>query len=572
MENTKCSRRQTIEDQIRMLQNELSQLTLVPPREGPRQPIRCFSMPFQSGKTNKAIIEPTIRAISEGTIPIILLPNRIAIQLQTSGRLTQWDTIRNLADNIRPYASQIGRFDTGTPLRNRLRSAEDAVTKVRQGAVRILVVLGNKLGTSLLCGFLHLAMRQLPEKKFHIIVDEVHSVLVFNSNAARRLPGICRMLETSQDPVSVFRMGNTQTNIAWLLQTYRDNPAIDISATTATISNIVRCKELRNLAIRTEIGTPPECYVGYEDLKKETYATGFVEDAFGKIVSREGRVVVMCHSGKYVRDHNTIGETFLAICTRRRPGAKVGYLTDNSRGYLVHDADGYRKYAKTSVSEPWEIVAGMQNDYDVIGIFGDTCMSQSNTYQKPDRGVVLTDLVVLPIPPHRSANKLSTELQKIGRICCNDALRRVRTLWFPDDEVTQGKIEHALRYESALQEATVTTSYGDVNHRRILRDTRGDGVVSHGNGDMESKFMAWSEKNNDTKISSFMKRLDPTKKYTKVEIYALLKSCGFSNESRTLQNIMKSGPDEYGDILNCTNNKYFLKEEYIKLHNKYFNK
>lgn len=559
-----------------------------------------YVKPPQSGKTQDAIIRPMEESFSQGRIPVIIIPSRIQLQKQITKRLLgefkkQDNTnIEKIINMTSLSSNKIGRFDTGN-VGNRLSGSIEALRKISDGSIKTFVVLNNKAGmTKLLCTMVQ------SDKKFDIIVDEIHGffnislgdldveelkfmtdtkfwkVLEFARNRKKLLNDRKIKLENTERIFTLFEIIKKCGH--------------KFSGCTATVSYVAQSLfvKMLNLDPRVIQLDIPECYYGYERVIKESYegsykvAIGFIlEDT----VQTGESTTVMCHVNRKQQAHKEAAFYWIDTCLEKGiDKLRILAMIDNGDGYRFYD---HRKNTllieKINVSEPWRIVNTLKcKGYDVIGIFGDHCMSESNTYQKcsDDVNCPINHLIVVPF--NHSLAKMTVMIQKIGRIFGNDTRGEAkRTIWFPEceGESYQTKIEKGLSLDYHIQKESTLRR---VNFKRAVKLAKSGRLDRYGNiveqnneehinyEDLEDRFRNYLTAN--TKIAKFVRSLDNTLEiYTKEYIIDLLSKAGYNQPQSMFISITTN--NGYGSMQFFeTNNysSYLLIPEIKAIHKKVF--
>lgn len=558
-----------------------------------------YVKPPQSGKTQDAIIRPMEESFRQGRIPVIIIPSRIQLQKQVTKRLisefqSQEDiNVQKIIDMTSLSPKKIGRFDTGN-VGNRLSGSIDALKRISDNSVKTFVVLNNKAGmTKLLC-----TMAQT-DKKFDIIVDEIHGFFNLSTNDTD-IQELQFMTDTQFWKILNFsiqrkkilsdrkvKLDNLE-RIVTLFEIIRKG-GHKFSGCTATVSYVAQSPliKLLNLDPRIIKLNIPECYYGYERIQKETYE-GSYKIAIGYIledISKTGEsTTTMCHVNRKQEKHKEAAFYWIDTCLEKGiDRLRILAMIDNGDGYMFYD---HRKnnllIEKMRVSEPWRIVNTLKTKgYDVIGIFGDQCMSESNTYQKcsGDVNCPINNLIVVPF--NHSITKMTVMIQKIGRIFGNDTIGKAkRTIWFPEceGESYQTKLEKGLALDYHLQkESTIRR----VNFKRAAKLAKSGKLDQDGNiieeaesqnihvnyDDLEDRFRNYKTAN--TKIARFVRSLDNTRdSYTKEYLIDLIEKSGYNNSSQMLHSFCTN--DNFSLYLFIKNEYYSLIPEVKEIHKKVF--
>jgi hypothetical protein len=87
---------------------------------------------------------------------------------------------------------------------------------------------------------------------------------------------------------------------------------------------------------------------------------------------------------------------------------------------------------------------------------------------------------------------------------------------------------------------------------------------------IEHNFQRWSKPDNPTKISSFMKELDPRKCYSKQEMKQCLSDKGLDNNLSNLLGNRSSKSNRYGKMLEIYQGGYRLYPHLVERFERYF--
>lgn len=564
-----------------------------------------YVKPPQSGKTQDAIIRPMEESLKNGRIPVVIIPSRIQLQKQLTKRLLEEFSneeddlgVQKIMNMVNLSPRNIGRFDTGN-VGNRLSGARHALRLLETGDVKAFVVLNNASGMNkLLC-----TMAQ-SKKKFDIIVDEIHGFMNvsvdsdFDREESKFLINnqFLDPLRFHQERKKILEHTKINTDpvtrLVTLFHLIRENNH-SFSGCTATVSYIVQSPLINILDLDPRVIqlNIPECYYGYERVEKKTYQGGY-KDAILKVIQNcvffEKTTTTMCHVDRKQSKHTEAAYFWIDTCLDEGVDPhKILSIIDNGDGYSLYNYQKILKqYQKSRTSEPWRLVNAYRRfGYDFIGIFGDRCMSESNTYQKcnGDINCPINDMIVVPF--QTKLNDMTTMIQKIGRIFGNDTIGgNRRIIWFPqsEGESYREKLEKGLALDYHIQNESTLKR---VNFKRVMKlarsgklDQNGD-IVENGNqetlptrsyGDLEEKMKEWAEYNNNSNISRIMKNIDRLNAYSKVEIIKFLSSHGAKNPSSTLRDLQNNNTG-YGMILERINEKYKMIPEVAEIHQRVFN-
>lgn len=501
-----------------------------------------FVKPPQSGKTNDAILEPMIRSIKSGRIPVVIIPSRIQLQKQLTSRIVEKvSKVCDIDEN------SVGRFDTGNKF-GKLYSSSDAVRGISGGRLKSFIVLNNIQGmTKLICTILK------SDRKFDIIVDEIHGF--FNVGRVEHQKvlddvkcGFWDVYSKYRENIEHKHLKLDNVGIMYILFHLIKENGHSISGTTATVSFVAQSKVLKLLdlspnIVKLEI---PDCYKGYESINKKSYE-GTYKNAIESIIQNnpEG-TVTMCHVGNTQESHYDAANDWIDFCLLYNvPRCSILSIVDNSDGYTLYNWEKIVKnYDKSKTSEPWKLIDFYRNKcgYSHIGIFGDRCMSESNTYQKcsDDINCPINDLIVIPF--QHTINNMTIMIQKIGRIFGNDTIGdNSRTIWFPlseDTKTFQDKIEDGLKLDDKLQDSV---KLRNVDYRKIVRQvTKQESQCITNRGkyqDLEDRFRKY--RTSTTKIARFVRGISGGIFYTKEQMLSLLTDSGYKNPEQMLHSFCK---------------------------------
>jgi hypothetical protein len=518
---------------------------------------KVYVKPPQSGKTKDAIIEPMRRSIREGRIPVIIIPSRIQLQKQLTSRVMENLDIERIIHTYSLDEKCIGRFDTGNTT-NRLPGSKKAVAGIEDGTLQAFIVLNNIQGmTKLLCTMLQ------TKRKFDIIVDEVHSF--FNVGKVKKEDiehdiekGTRRFWEDFGEakkdgkgaPDKKIKLDNV-TTIGILFELIKKNNHT-FSGTTATVSFIAQSPilDILNLEPKCIMLDVPQCYEGYESIRKKTY-NGTYGNAIHEIISLNPvGTTTMCHVGHTQASHYEAASVWIDTCLQNNVDkSKILSIVDNSDGYTLYNwCKNVKVYEKSKTSEPWKLVSFYRNKcgFTHIGIFGDRCMSESNTYQKCNDGIncPINDLVVMPFI-HNIAN-MTIMIQKIGRIFGNDTIGgNVRTLWFPISEGKksyQERLEEGIRLDGLMQREVTLR---DIDFKKLVRIVTRPKHTALKFVDIKARLLSYSTAT--TKIAKFVRSLASDKDYSEEAILVLLGDSGYTSPSAMLNSFCQE--DNFGMYL-----------------------
>lgn len=492
---------------------------------------KIFVKPPQSGKTRDAIIEPIRKSIENGRVPIVIIPPRIQLQKQLTSRI-----------NSELGIFSIGGFDTGQIY----KLTPDQAIKIKR---KLFIILNNKNGINKM-----LYMMIKTDKQYDIIIDEVHNFFDRKSSDAK--------FDILDLP---FREMNFENNIAILFHLIKTKN-YTISGTTATVSLICQSKLLEIFDIKPEIiNLPtPSCYVGYNNIKHKFYKKNMTK-VFNKIIKRSSETVTMCHVGKKMENHFLAAEKWIEICKANHvPNNHILAITDNCIGYTILNHDLEKKiYNKKFTTEPWKLINAFKDfGYKYIGIFGHACMSESNTYQKcnEDINCPINNLIILPF--YHNIDKMTTIIQRMGRIFGNDTIGNKRTIWFP--EGYKEKIDKGLELENFITEKKYLVDYEYAKNRVFSKETENSEIL-------EKHIKKWLDQSNQTLVARFIRLLSINEEYKLNDMIEILKSLNAEHPKTIishLQRDLSKTSNGYGKILeHMENGKYRIKKDLTK----YFN-
>lgn len=547
-----------------------------------------YVKPPQSGKTQDAIIKPMKKSIKSGRVPVIIIPSRIQLQKQLSKRIIdEFDTLE--------YCN-IGRFDTGN-IRNRLRTIKCSLKLLDKENIKVFIILNNQQGFMKL-----ISLMSQSTKKFDIIIDEIHG---FFNNYNSDLKDCDRqsiqelidskfwnVLKVFQEHKQIMEYNNIILNPIERISIFFDiirKQGHTFSGTTATVSFVAQSKllnllDLEPLVIQLET---PKCYYGYKKLNK-SYYDGNYRNAIETIIQNNPKgTTTMCHVGRDRNTHIEAAFNWIRFCRLYNvPKKQILSIIDNSDGYTLYNWDHrLKQFEKSKTSEPWRLVDAFRNKfgYTHIGIFGDRCMSESNTYQKCNNGIncPINDLIVVPF--NHNLDNITIMIQKIGRIFGNDTIGgNRRTIHFPDIKYRE-KIEQGIKFDELIQDECNlrTLDYQDIkknikskNNNETTNGDRHEDEPHQIIREAKRNFPRWSKHTNKTLISLIMKKIDIDKKYDKQELINFIISLGGDNPATKISDMQRfnDGPSNgYGKIIEeIDNGKYKFREELKSLHIKYF--
>lgn len=377
-------------------------------------------MPCQSGKTSTLILPRIREGVGDGRPVILVLPSRIALITQTVARLT---------GIVSP--EKIARWDTGDPY-VKLDSVFAAVEQFKLGKKRLLIVLNNSSGIRRLVGFLSAYTSDTayaPDPV--IVVDEAHSLLNIDTimSTEDTVRSINEMIGETLPEKQHLKMFTISELWVWILHTFPDVFGVTATPLPLLTNKIVSC--IRSVSV--ESLKPPPCYIGFDQFEKKLYKDHLARDEtvpFRHIVEHHtGKTVCMFHARREVATHWAYASMWEDVC--RKQGKSCATVIDNGFGYTVY-VNGKRTHKiRKSAGEPFVALKAAFRRADYILITGKLSMNMSNTYQCKD--VFINHLVI----PHWSVKKptrMSSTIQEIGRMCCNDTNGVKRTLWVYDQD------------------------------------------------------------------------------------------------------------------------------------------
>jgi hypothetical protein len=572
----------------------------------------------QAGKTHDCIVTRCVLSYNRGRIPIVITPSKIALSEQTGGRIVEGvnelflqditnlnDIQKNLIKNdLKCFKDgEIGRWDTGSTGKGKLSgNTKKDIKKIRDGDIKALVVLNNKAGISKL----NVLLAYMTDKKFDIIIDEAHSILNIGTLSGRfdfqydyfnNMINSCP--ENGDNLVQYGEVPFDQSGrIMYILKQFLErNGGISLIGCTATVSYLTQNKTLKDIGIEFPViqMNIPECYIGYKKCEKKIYRDN-IEDAFIEIVQQEKNgTTLMLHSGHKQTCHYKSCETWVKCC--KDTGIehnKVGAMTDNSEGYSLYDShmklvERIKKNGKIDnkvLTEPWQAVEKFKKRFSYLGIFGDICMGESNTYQKCTEEVncPINHMIMRGIDgvAYKDLTKI---IQKSGRLFGNDTSKKnnKRTIWF-SSEKEQKKYEHGFKLDKHLQNKGLSLSaiiFKDEN--KIVKkgnfdlDGKEIETVQRGPNDpdtpdeIESQFKRWHRTRNQTKIARLMRELKVDKLYTKQEFLGIAHSVDFKNKD-IITNMSRSlrTQNGYGNIIEVSGDNIRIRPEIKEMYMKYF--
>lgn len=483
--------------------------------------IPVYTKPPQSGKTQDAIIVPMSISISKGRVPVVIIPPRIQLQKQLNTRVS---------NSLGIGDSEIGKFDTGS-VETRLGSYKQAIKLLESKKLKCFIVLNNTHGIDKL-----LLTMALSGHKFDVIVDEIHGFLktppqVDNkfSEKPQEFETIIKQTNKSLRPLNLDKLGR----LAILIHMCKTRD-FNLIGTTATVSFIAQSKIVKSLNINPTVVKidVPECYHGWKDIPKKYYKDNYT-DAIRKILKRSPLgTITMCHVGNAVKKHIEAAQNWVTLC-KQQGHYNTCAIIDNSEGYTIYNSDMVPfKYDKKSTTEPWVIVNKcLGKRYRFIGIFGDRCMSESNTYQKCNDEVncPINDMIVMPCKT--SLDDMTLIIQKVGRIFGNDSNENRRTIWVVEGDNV--KIERGMKLDDKLQDEGQlgVVDYPSVKKSLSASNNYGKKTTNYEN--TEKRFMAYRKHN--TKIAMFVRSLDNSRiSYAKKELLDRLSDAGYEHPEQML--------------------------------------
>lgn len=573
----------------------------------------------QGGKTNKAIVVPVYRALSQGEFPIVIVPSRITVRSQTVNRIYGGprflDEIdipqdeKDLISNLRLKSSQIGMYDTGCPANKRLDDIRETLKEIRKGWCRTVIALCNNAGISKVVALVYELLRR--GKTVQIFVDEAHSCL--DIKLKRIDPDELvefsyetlnnSMVEVTDDfDIVEGKELKSKYNIDqlwnWLITKSVQSKSLSISGVTATISPLATNNYWRQscLDINVTNMSPPSVYCGFDSFVKKKYSSRRgPESAFEKILDmNQDMSVVMFHANNSQSSHKDWGEKWIDECKDYGISAqRRGFFIDNGNGWCLYNGSGRKieTYKKgRPYNEPWQVLKKLIVRYKKthILITGKKCMNMSNTYQKcDDKDNIFINHFILKTPK-KSLGDCASVQQEIGRMCANDSNHNERFLWTTQE--TSIKLTRSYGLERHLRKVSSSQPLNRVDYKKFVRMASKDKFnvdgtlapektgkeLNIGFGDsmdeLEKRFQMWSQPETNTKISILMKMIVPTTWYTREEFLVLTKKAGFITSAVIhMMNMNPSGDSNgYGYILQNEGYKLRMYPELVEMYNKYF--
>lgn len=446
--------------------------------------IVIYTKPCQAGKTHDCVVVRFALSKIKNRIPILIVPPLIANQQQTKGRIFEGININFLDSN--PVLSEfqknqlknkvpqfkkgeIGIFDSSAEGSEECgTNTKETLERVRKGEIKAFVVLNNKRGLDRLLALL-VSMTE-KDKGVDIVIDEVHNVLDINES-----PNYNENKVEFEDYIQRCRnrKGVVNTNMIPFTQEEKYNFIMEkflekkgkwtISGLTATVSYLSQNEHLESLGIKFPVVKmdAPDCYIGYDKCEKKVYnGKEGTKEAFNQILNLEkdnNDFVIMHHAGNKQNFHKHAAKVWGETCEENGKDPKlVGSMIDNANGYSHLDCNGNTiqvvKKGK-DFSEPWQAVKHFKKRTPILGIFGDTCMAESTTYQKCDKenNVYISHLVNKSIKGV-TLKQMTKVIQKVGRINGNDSngSENKRTIWFASEK-EKIKFENGFGLENRLQ-------------------------------------------------------------------------------------------------------------------------
>lgn len=570
----------------------------------------------QAGKTHDGIVAGCVLSHELGRFPIVIIPSKIGLQKQTTSRVADGvevdfvQDIKNLneiqkkiiKENPKVFTTdQIGRWDTGSKGKGKLsgKISKD-IKKIREGKIKALVVLDNKAGISKLI----VLLAYLKDKNVDIIIDEAHSVL--NIGPMTRtferqysyFDGLCEDFPEEEAVSYTDVPFDKEGRKMWIIKKFLERQGgISITGLTATVSYLTQNQQLKDAQVEFPVikMNIPECYIGYKKCVKKIYDKE-VEDAFRQIIlldkENPNGTTVMLHSGHKQESHHKACETWTRCCKENGiDSKKIGAMTDNSAGYCLYDSENklVKKIEKNGpYTEPWQAVNEFKKQFPFLGIFGDMCMGESNTYQKCTKDVncPINHMVMHGLKKY-AYKDLTKPIQKSGRIFGNDTSGKdnKRSIWFSCAE-EQKRYEHGFKLDKHLQNKGQEVSLAmidfktenklvkkknfDLDGKEVEYVPRGPNVPDTPD-EIEMQFNRWYKTRNQTKIAKMMRKLDAEKIYTKQQFLDIAHSVGFKNKD-IISNMSRSlrTQNGYGNIIEVNDENIRIRPEIKNLYTKYF--
>jgi len=500
--------------------------------------------PPQSGKTNDAIIKPMDESIKNGRIPIIIIPSRIQLQQQLSNRI-----------NVK-----VGTFDTGSP-----NSFKNIIDALECEEIKALVILNNVSGLKKLICFMLQKQIKKPDVTFDIIVDEAHHLFGNTSNISDDEIYVIRKgwdAVKYNKKVTPLTLNTTKVGlIIWLIDLIVINKDWTISGTTATVSYITQCKlneklNLQFLIVKLKI---PNCYIGYDSIKKQEYED--IETTFRSIINSNNKCCIVIHAGRTNKNHEDMKDLWFKNSNNK----KSCVIIVDKNGYTLNTKDKCNTLKKNTIKEPWQVrLIKYTQDFNYIIFIGDQCVSESNTYQKCDKdyNLPVNHLIITKIPS--SMSKMTSSIQKIGRIFGNDTSGKYneRTIWIPkinkpNKDSLKTIIQNAFELEKSLQNIGEKTSLTDINYheeeRKIINKNKTTRTKRLSYTDLIDRFTNYKLGNSN--IAKFIRSLNMGYiSYSEEHLLKLLSKAGYKQPKSFLKSVTSTSG--YGiQLFDITDNK-----------------
>lgn len=576
----------------------------------------------QGGKTNKAIVVPVYRSLSQKEFPIVIIPPKIGLRQQTVSRvyggpcfMDELDIPKEEKDNIkgiRLKSSQIGMWDTGCPANKRLDNIRETLMEIRKGWCKTVIALGNQAGISKVVALVYELLRR--EKTVQIFVDEAHSCLDIKLRKVdpdgSTMEAYEMLEETLVDITDDFdivegsflkREYNLDQLWNWLIIKSitggsttggsTTGGSLSISGVTATTAPLANNDYWRQscLDINVTNMSPPSVYCGFDSFVKKKFSSKMgPESAFEKILDMEQeKAVVMFHAENRQVSHLQWGEKWIAECKEHGISPKRrGFFIDNGNGWCIYNGSGKEiaSYKKSGeYTEPWQILKKLivKHKKTHILITGKLCLNMSNTYQKCDnKDNIFVNHLVLTTPKKSLGNYASVQ-QEIGRMCSNDINNNERFLWTTKE--TRENLIRSYGLERHLRKMSTDQALNRVDYKRLVAMAKKDKFNVDGTlvstpeqtggereqyENMYERFVKYRTAN--TCIAKFVRSIRAGVTYSKEEILNILKDAGYKQTLQILQSFIKSDNTFTLYILNEGPDGYTILKDLADDHKKAF--
>lgn len=507
-----------------------------------KKEITIFTKPTQSGKTNDAIINPTIKNVSSGAIQIVIIPSRITLQRQLFTRF--------LKSGIQK--DEIVLFDTGVSHNERVHSFKEILDNQK---VKIIIVLGNHSG---LLKLINLVLNS--KKKFSMVIDEIHNFLNFKVNKEifeikwELFTNFANTQKTKNVPVEL-NMEFTFGEKIYFLMRHFTIKQFSITGTTATVSYISQCDSFHEeFKFKIQHLETPKDYISFDNIKVSNYDN--FEDILKHILMNNlPKCSILSHVGRTTQEHlnakdlffNVLNYVYEQVLPEDFP--KGVALISNTNGYQIYTSkDNHVIIKKGDVSEMWVIHNELRKNNDYIFIIGDRCISESITVQKTDEIVNCPVEHYIYVPPKKVSYSKGTQIiQKIGRMTGIDCNGNSREIHIPNSKIAISPkkevdvktfIENCYKIETQLQESKLTKA----EYKRAVKNVQSEQKQKKETfDDFEDRFTKYKN-NQNTCISRFICSLNSEMVYTQEELLELLNEAGYKYPDAILRSMSMTTP------------------------------